>query len=194
MILLTTLLACSAEDDVGNSHPPDAGTSGGAGSAGAGGSTGGAGGATAGTGGTQPDGGAGAGGTAGSGGIGGGAGTAGGSGAAGTGGGGGASGAAGAGGQPVLPWLGGVNLAGAEFGESNLPGDFGTHYTYPTHEEVDYFVGKGMNVFRLPFRWERLQLTLESPFDPVELGRLDDFVAYASGHGAWIILDPHNYA
>ena len=51
----------------------------------------------------------------------------------------------------------GVNLAGADFGEGQLPGTFGKHYTYPTAEEVDYFTAKGMNVFRLPFRWERLQ-------------------------------------
>jgi endoglucanase len=51
-----------------------------------------------------------------------------------------------------------VNLAGADFGEGNLPGTFDVDYTYPTFEEVDYFVGKGMNVFRIPFRWERLQV------------------------------------
>src|SRR5688572_819873 len=51
----------------------------------------------------------------------------------------------------------GVNLAGAEFGDSSLPGVYNTHYTYPRSNEVDYFIGKGMNTFRLPFRWERLQ-------------------------------------
>ena len=51
----------------------------------------------------------------------------------------------------------GTNLAGAEFGDTVLPGTFGTNYTYPTNAEVDYFVGKGMNTFRVPFRWERLQ-------------------------------------
>ncbi|HMB95538.1 MAG TPA: hypothetical protein VKK61_05825, partial [Tepidisphaeraceae bacterium] len=65
----------------------------------------------------------------------------------------------------------GVNLSGAEFGVStghtgtaNLPGNYGSTYVYPddptqniSHTEVDYFIGKGMNTFRLPFRWERLQ-------------------------------------
>jgi endoglucanase len=55
----------------------------------------------------------------------------------------------------------GVNLAGAEFGVGNgsvnLPGTYGTHYTYPTAAEANYFIGKGMNTFRVPFRWERLQ-------------------------------------
>ena len=67
----------------------------------------------------------------------------------------------------------GVNLSGAEFGASNLPGTFGTDYTYPTNAEVDYYVGKGMNTFRLPFRWERLQPTANSAFNAAELGRLN---------------------
>jgi len=50
----------------------------------------------------------------------------------------------------------GVSLAGAEFG-SNLPGEYGTDYIYPIKDEVDYFTSKGMNIFRLPFLWERLQ-------------------------------------
>jgi aryl-phospho-beta-D-glucosidase BglC (GH1 family) len=48
------------------------------------------------------------------------------------------------------PLLLGVNLAGAEFG-SNVPGVFGTDYTYPTHTEIDYYAAKGMSVVRLPF-------------------------------------------
>ncbi len=88
----------------------------------------------------------------------------------------------------------GVNLAGADFGEANLPGTYGTHYTYPTHAEVDYFVAKGMNIFRLPFRWERLQHRQLANFDPAELARLDDIVNYATGKGANVLLDPHNYA
>lgn len=88
----------------------------------------------------------------------------------------------------------GVNLAGAEFAPDQLPGTYGTHYIYPTHAEVDYFTGKGMNVFRLPFLWERLQHTQFADFDAVELARIDDFVNYATGKGAAVVLDPHNYA
>jgi endoglucanase len=87
----------------------------------------------------------------------------------------------------------GVNLSGAEFG-SSLPGTFGVDYTYPTHSEVDYFVGKGMNIIRLPFRWERLQPSEFVSLDSTELGRMDDFVSYATGKGATVLLDPHNYA
>jgi len=88
----------------------------------------------------------------------------------------------------------GVNLAGADFGEGSLPGIYNTHYTYPTSAEVDYFIGKGMNTFRLPFRWERLQQSLNAPFNSAEFARLDNFVNYATGQGAHVVLDPHNYA
>jgi endoglucanase len=87
----------------------------------------------------------------------------------------------------------GVSLSGAEFGR-NVPGVFGTDYTYPTHDEVDYYVAKGMTLLRIPFRWERVQPTLNGAFDPVELARLDDLVGYAQAKGAGVLLDPHNYA
>lgn len=87
----------------------------------------------------------------------------------------------------------GVNLFGAEFGESSLPGNFGQHYTYPNAAEVDYFVGEGMNTFRLPFRWERLQRGLFDPLHATELSRMDTFVNYATSQGANVILDPHNF-
>jgi endoglucanase len=88
----------------------------------------------------------------------------------------------------------GVNLAGAEFGDHTLPGNYNQHYTYPTKAEVDYFTGKGMNIFRLPFRWERLQHSAYANLNSTELSRIKSFVDYASSKGAAIILDPHNYA
>lgn len=93
----------------------------------------------------------------------------------------------------------GVNLAGAEFqvqawGVDNVPGVYDQQYTYPTSAEVNYYIGKGVNVFRLPFAWERLQPSLNGSLDATELGRLNNFVTYATGQGASVILDPHNYA
>lgn len=93
----------------------------------------------------------------------------------------------------------GVSLAVAEFGADTwgggtLPGSYGSTYTYPTNQEVDYFVAKGMNTLRLPFRWERLQRTLGGALDTAELGYIDSFVSYATAKGAYVVLDPHNYA
>jgi len=88
----------------------------------------------------------------------------------------------------------GVNLAGADFGEGNLPGTFGVDYTYPTNTEAIYFKSKGMNVIRLPFRWERLQPTLNTALSPTELARMQTFVNQAIAAGHTVLLDPHNYA
>lgn len=95
--------------------------------------------------------------------------------------------------QAVLP-MRGVNLAGAEFGEANLPGQYGVDYTFPTLQEVDYFHAKGMTTIRVGFRWERLQPSLGGPLDATYLGRLDTVVNHAAGLGMQVILNPHNYA
>lgn len=87
----------------------------------------------------------------------------------------------------------GVNLAGAEFGGA-IPGTPNQDFVWPRPAEFDYFIAQGMNTFRVPFRWERLQPTLGGGFDPVYAAALDATVSYATSHGAEIILDPHNYA
>ena len=87
----------------------------------------------------------------------------------------------------------GVNLSGAEFGQGSLPGTYGSAYTYPTTSEVDYFTAKGMNTFRLPFRWERMQPTPNSTLNSTQLGYMDAFVNYATSKGDYVIIDPHNF-
>jgi hypothetical protein len=72
----------------------------------------------------------------------------------------------------------GVNLAGADFGGSNLPGTYNIHYTYPTPQEVDYYVDDGVNTFRIPFRWERLQRSQNAALHADELARLESIVAF----------------
>lgn len=88
----------------------------------------------------------------------------------------------------------GVNLFGAEFSPQNLPGNYGSTYVYPNQAEVDYFRGKGMNIFRLPFRWERLQRTNNTALDATELSRMSSFVNATTAKGAYVILEPHNFA
>ena len=90
--------------------------------------------------------------------------------------------------------LRGVNLAGAEFAPTNLPGTPGADYAYPTTAEIDYFVGKGMTTMRIPFLWERLQRSENAAFDPDELARLDAAVTATTTRGAFALIDPHNYA
>ncbi|MDK4740930.1 glycoside hydrolase family 5 protein [Rhizobium sp. CNPSo 3464] len=85
----------------------------------------------------------------------------------------------------------GINLSGAEYGDRT--GVVGTNYTYPSEETVRYFASKGMNVVRLPFRWERLQPVLGQPLDSDELQRLRDAVDLIQEHGMAVVLDPHNF-
>src|SRR5215470_12898555 len=87
----------------------------------------------------------------------------------------------------------GVNLSGAEFGQTVLPGTFNVNYTYPNQTEVDYFRSKGLNIFRLTFRWERLQQSTNASFNSAELSRLHTFVSTTTSKGIYVILDPHNF-
>jgi endoglucanase len=89
--------------------------------------------------------------------------------------------------------LKGVNLAGAAFSPTRLPGTYGQDFIFPTGSEMDYFTAKGMNVFRLSILWERLQPKLGGPLDDDEMSRLESFIAIANQHGASVIIDLHNY-
>lgn len=98
----------------------------------------------------------------------------------------------------------GVNLSAAEFGffgdspevlaDNRLPGVHGVDYRYADPADFDGFVAQGLNTFRIPFRWERIQPAPGGALDGAELGRLRDVVNYATGLGANVILDVHNYA
>ena len=88
---------------------------------------------------------------------------------------------------------GGVNLAGAEFAPTVLPGTYQVDYEYPTHGEVDHFFTRGARVFRLPVLWERVQPALGAALDATELARVDDFVSYTTASGARVVLDLHSF-
>lgn len=85
----------------------------------------------------------------------------------------------------------GVNLSGAEYGDRN--GVENLNFTYPSEKTVAYFAGKGMNIVRLPFSWERLQPTLNSPLSVVEVDRLKAAVQRLRDHGMTVLLDPHAF-
>ncbi|MBC7289304.1 MAG: glycoside hydrolase family 5 protein, partial [Armatimonadetes bacterium] len=97
-------------------------------------------------------------------------------------------------GEP-LPFTG-VNLAGGEFYEPK-PGArpiHGQNFIYPSEQDVAYFAAQGMNIFRLPFRWETLQAEARQPLVVEEVQRLKSAVELATKAGCVVILDPHNYA
>lgn len=93
----------------------------------------------------------------------------------------------------TTPRLTGVNLAGAEFNSSKLPGVIFKDYTYPSSAELTYIAAQNANVIRLPFRWERIQPQLNGPLDPAELKRLQTTISQARQLGLCVLLDVHNY-
>jgi hypothetical protein len=90
----------------------------------------------------------------------------------------------------------GVNVSGAEGiseGFSNRrPGVYGQDYWYASQETFGYLAGRGIEVVRLPFRWERIQPSLGGSLDPTELSRLKDCVRRAESAGLGVVLDVHN--
>lgn len=101
--------------------------------------------------------------------------------------------AQGAGGRDVLR---GVNLAGGDFG--TVPGLYGTDYTYPTEDEIDAYAQRGFDVIRVPFRWERLQHSVNGPLDrrgdgTGDLERLQDVIGWITDRNMIAILDVHDY-
>ena len=115
--------------------------------------------------------------------------------------------AAAARGEPPAPlteaqYLRGVNLASAEFGVPGRhgPGEHGHDYVYPIaayapgYDEPEFLVAQGINLFRVPVSWERLQPALFAPLDDAELGRLRHTVETLRASGAYVVVDVHNYA
>ena len=92
-----------------------------------------------------------------------------------------------------LPYRG-VNLAGAGHGPNAIPGVDGKDYAFPTPAEVDYFMSRGMNTFRIGFMWERIQPAANGEFDATYAGKLDALVAYTTKVGGTAIVQPHNWA
>ena len=98
--------------------------------------------------------------------------------------------------EPISPHVdyAGVSLAGAEFRSSIGHGIFDIDYTAPTKQEVRYFSATGMNIFRIPVRWERLQHTLFEELDARDLKHLDGLVDLITRDlRRYVIVDLHNY-
>lgn len=85
----------------------------------------------------------------------------------------------------IAPKLLGVNLAGAEFDGFAF---------YQTAATVDYYMARGFNLFRIPMNWQRLQPTLYGPLDTFSINSYKTAVLHALSRGAYVIIDPHDYA
>jgi endoglucanase len=87
----------------------------------------------------------------------------------------------------------GVNVAGLEFNSSRLPGRAGYDYPAPDLAEIAYYRTSGAKVLRLPFRWERMQPTLNGGFNSAYAGLIDSAVNKAQALGMKVLLDAHQY-
>ncbi|KAL7420419.1 hypothetical protein Q5752_005390 [Cryptotrichosporon argae] len=95
-----------------------------------------------------------------------------------------------------LPRLGGVNIAGCDFG-MDTSGDSGTSEC-PDTTQITHFFDDGANAFRLPVGWQYLvgsttdssSTSLDADF----FATYDALVTAATGLGAYALIDIHNYA
>ncbi len=87
----------------------------------------------------------------------------------------------------------GINLAGGEFG-SAIPGVAARTTRSRRPPRSTTTSARGMNTFRIGFKWERLQPAANGAFDATYNDRLTSIVSYASSKGAKVILNPHNFA
>ncbi len=98
-------------------------------------------------------------------------------------------------GEPLL--FTGVNLAGGEFcdpkpgGPAMVPG---RNFIYSGAKEADYFSAKGMNIVRVPFKWENLQPVPGQELVPAQVDALRKSVAMITARRMVVLIDPHNYA
>ena len=90
-------------------------------------------------------------------------------------------------------FLRGVNLSGAEFGQSHIPGIFNTDYTYNSEPTFRYFATRNLNLIRFPIMWERIQPQLRGPLDPLNLSLLKSAIGWAAADGNLVVLDIHNF-
>jgi len=96
----------------------------------------------------------------------------------------------------------GISLAGAEGGGSTV-GLNEHQYVIPSEAYINEFVvNQRMNTIRIPFRWERLQLTPSASFnrgDPADpehtdyWGLLKVAVDQVLAKGGKVVIGPHNY-
>ncbi|MEO6713787.1 MAG: cellulase family glycosylhydrolase, partial [Mycobacteriales bacterium] len=104
-------------------------------------------------------------------------------------------------GTPTAPH--GVNVTGPEMGTPAIDATSGfsnesvgaleQNYHYDGASTFTYLASHGVQVVRIPFRWERLQRSLYAPLDVAELARLKAMVRTASDAGLRVVLDMHNY-
>jgi len=95
--------------------------------------------------------------------------------------------------KPGESKLRGVSISGGEF-YNRTGGVAGRQYFYPDQRDIDYFLRRGFNLIRVPFKWERVQRTVFGELDSgIDFRQLLRSVELITSRGAVCILDLHNY-
>lgn len=89
--------------------------------------------------------------------------------------------------------MAGINLAGAGFSSSKIPGRVGYDYKFPDAVHLLYYKAKGFKAIRLSILWERLQPNLYSGLDTAYLNEIQAFLKKAEQYNLLVLLDLHNY-
>jgi|GEM_PF-6911913 len=87
----------------------------------------------------------------------------------------------------TIPYRG-VNMPGFEFGQKA-----GDMWLAPLTMDSIYFVNKGMNTIRLPIQLIYLQPDPKGAINSDYYNQINDYIAYATAHHIYVILDIHNY-
>ncbi|KAG4430625.1 Endoglucanase gh5-1 [Cadophora sp. M221] len=96
-------------------------------------------------------------------------------------------------GSGKFKWFG-INESGAEFGQGNYPGVWGTHFIFPANAALDTLISEGYNIFRVAFSMERLAPSgISAALGPAYLANLTATVNHITSKGAYAVLDPHNF-
>ncbi|AYC99521.1 glycoside hydrolase family 5 protein [Neorhizobium sp. NCHU2750] len=80
----------------------------------------------------------------------------------------------------------GVNLVGNH-------GFYSGSTTWATPAGMNYYLGKGMRVFRIVVAWEWIQPKLGGELDPTVVAALQKETDFLTGAGATVIIDIHNF-
>ena len=79
----------------------------------------------------------------------------------------------------------GVTISGPEFQEAM--------YADSNYTGYQYFNTKGLTIIRIPFKWERLQRTLQGSLDADQTEKYATMVTSAQKAGERVIIEPHNF-
>jgi endoglucanase len=87
----------------------------------------------------------------------------------------------------------GLNMAGAEFAATVLPGKDGTNYFFANEDVFKNWSVRGIRFVRFPITWERLQPGLGYSLDLTYAALISRSLDYAQKYHIRVILDLHNY-